>query len=80
MPPSARNTFRLFVAVYPPVGIARALLEALGNAIETIEELRNQFLNDGEMAGWRKRLADSVQVELTEYRAALAKGESDERI
>ncbi|MHC4211506.1 MAG: RNA 2',3'-cyclic phosphodiesterase [Planctomycetota bacterium] len=30
MPPSARNTFRLFVAVYPPVGVARALLAALG--------------------------------------------------
>jgi 2'-5' RNA ligase len=29
MSPSARNTFRLFVAVYPPVETARALLEAL---------------------------------------------------
>jgi 2'-5' RNA ligase len=30
MPPSARNAFRLFVAVYPPLEIARALLAALG--------------------------------------------------
>jgi 2'-5' RNA ligase len=30
MSPSARNTFRLFVAIYPPVEIARALLAALG--------------------------------------------------
>jgi 2'-5' RNA ligase len=29
MTPSARNTFRLFVAIYPPVEVARALVELL---------------------------------------------------
>ena len=29
MTPSARNTFRLFVAIYPPLEIARALIEEL---------------------------------------------------